>query len=669
MNWTGGRLRRHSGPNDKSRKQTFKRPTAATKGPQHITLFNGLAKTHEPEIRGGRELNDAAGQGQRAATTSLAPPQTLASQGSSTRLGQIKRQLLETTDWGVIGAARPVQASFTSQEELERFGKRRRLTDKDHERLNTNTSMTMVAMPGPRKEVPFQRGLGEDLEIRIDGRRLGQVVDRGSNERASSGDEVLPDVVSETYGRRFQRRDIVANRSGGPVQNRASSNTVPSQFGRHFEQHGHGPSRGSFLVSEATAPDMVSSRYGRRLGQPDRKRLTSVHEEASPDMMPSRYDRDLVQQGPIASGKIPSFDQRKYPNAVAQDSMVFGADENNRPDIAHIGEQGRGFTRSGSAMDERVSSHMVSSQSMLLDYEGSIASNNKASGQDSLASMNSAARSGSLSMISDVSQLCYVPDKLGMFGASDAYRIVPHHEDRSGSMDWVAAEPMESLRSQESSLIIQPPASPVRRRFTIDDQADAERHGVFSNSPTVSEPSSGQGLGESFSTSFLRSEGQRPQAGNQRGDAMKPPSTTMSPYTHFSWLPDPDRSGQRMQRSGTNNARSSLAPIREDQSSTNFSRSRRDVAPMTIFGQPVVIQDPGIRAGNHATSPLALRDREFDHAHAYNFSPEQELTSPPGFWSREVCEARTTHRPGPSRASINKATRLSCRSGHVSTFR
>jgi hypothetical protein len=55
MNWTGGRLRRHSGPNDKTHKQVFKRPTTASKGPHQITLFNGLAKAQDTERRGGRE--------------------------------------------------------------------------------------------------------------------------------------------------------------------------------------------------------------------------------------------------------------------------------------------------------------------------------------------------------------------------------------------------------------------------------------------------------------------------------------------------------------------------------------------------------------------------------------------------------------------------------------
>lgn len=54
MNWTGGRLRRHSQINSKARKQTFGNTSAASKGhgPHQITLFNSFAKQQDAEKRG-----------------------------------------------------------------------------------------------------------------------------------------------------------------------------------------------------------------------------------------------------------------------------------------------------------------------------------------------------------------------------------------------------------------------------------------------------------------------------------------------------------------------------------------------------------------------------------------------------------------------------------------
>lgn len=54
MNWTGGRLRRHSQINSKTRKQTFGNTSAASKGhaPHQITLFNSFAKQQDEKKRG-----------------------------------------------------------------------------------------------------------------------------------------------------------------------------------------------------------------------------------------------------------------------------------------------------------------------------------------------------------------------------------------------------------------------------------------------------------------------------------------------------------------------------------------------------------------------------------------------------------------------------------------
>ncbi|KAL2867291.1 uncharacterized protein BJX67DRAFT_81647 [Aspergillus lucknowensis] len=168
MNWTGGRLRRHSEIQGKPRKQTFGRPGGSGKGPHQITLFNSFAKARDTE-KGG--LGSGTSHGHNRSHSPLPhPSNTMGVREPSNRLEQMKRRLLETTDWGAVGAARPVQVSFTPREDLERFGKRRRLTKHDHERLNSSTTL----QPRCREQILSETDLPEGLEIRINGHRLGQ---------------------------------------------------------------------------------------------------------------------------------------------------------------------------------------------------------------------------------------------------------------------------------------------------------------------------------------------------------------------------------------------------------------------------------------------------------------------------------------------------------------
>ncbi|KAL3453247.1 hypothetical protein BJX65DRAFT_302164 [Aspergillus insuetus] len=705
MNWTGGRLRRHSGPNDKTRKQVFKRPTTASKGPHQITLFNGIAKAHGSENRGS-ETSNAAGQMTRNPPSqpplSATNTSNTRTQEPSTRLGQIKKQLLETTDWGVIGAARPVQVSFTPQEELERFGKRRRLTGKDHERLNTSTVAMGMARPSPRdREIRMGGGLVENLEIRMDGQ---------GNGRAS-----FPDMISSQYANRFGQHDQGLNGRSFHVNEGPFPDMVPSRHGQQAGQLDEGLPGGASSVDEHASPDVIPPQNNHHFGQRETvvdQGIPSVHDGAfdmgysqhdqqighldeglprgapsnendSSNVIPPQDGHQFGRRDGVANSRMPSihdeslnvvssqYDHHFGPGNPIANGIISSADERNAPNIAFLGQLGRGFTGRLPSIDERTSTKMVSSQSMLLDYEGSNESNNRASAQDSFASMNSAGRSVSLSMLSDASQLCYVPDVPGIFERSDTRGIIPHLEGTTRSMEWVSEEPVEQLRSQKSSSIIPLPTSPVRRRFTIDDQADAEREGRFMHPSAVAGPPTVQEYGENFEAPFLYYPSRPADSFTRRNDAMEPFSRKPD-YPHFSWLPDPGRSMHRTESNGLN-ARSPMASIREDPSSTNFSRLSRDVAPLTIFGQPVSFQDPGVRADNHTMRQSGLRQMKFDHGDAYRFSLEEALTSPPGFGLDESNKQtlrglRYPSPPGPSRASISKAMQLSCRSELVSTL-
>ncbi|RDW67330.1 uncharacterized protein DSM5745_09196 [Aspergillus mulundensis] len=205
MNWTGGRLRRHSEINAKSRKQTFGKTSAASKdrGPHQISLFNNIIRHRGGDEKSGLDDNGTTaipGLDSRNKTTENLPlpSQPTSNNGTDSkppdRLERIKRQLLETADWGAVGAARPVQVAFTPQEDLERFGKRRRLTKDDHERLNTSIAVP----PRPRGEafVGAQADVPENLEIRIDGRRLGERDAMPSQQDAAVNQDSHPSAIS-----------------------------------------------------------------------------------------------------------------------------------------------------------------------------------------------------------------------------------------------------------------------------------------------------------------------------------------------------------------------------------------------------------------------------------------------------------------------------------------
>ncbi|KAL4875616.1 hypothetical protein BJY04DRAFT_223851 [Aspergillus karnatakaensis] len=172
MNWTGGRLRRHAEINGKSRKQTFGKPSAAPKGPHQITLFHSLEK-RQTRGKGGDEGHNTDIE-VRENVDQLAhphPPSTTdAPPNPYDRLERMKRQLLEQNDWGAVEAARPVQVDFTPQEDLARFGKRRRLTGNDHERIGAST----MGRPRGREFVRPEGNIPGDIEIKINGRRVGQ---------------------------------------------------------------------------------------------------------------------------------------------------------------------------------------------------------------------------------------------------------------------------------------------------------------------------------------------------------------------------------------------------------------------------------------------------------------------------------------------------------------
>ncbi|GIC87308.1 uncharacterized protein Aud_003692, partial [Aspergillus udagawae] len=189
MNWTGGRLQRHSNNRSsnlarnqkqkfaKSRRRSVKDYRQAPSLIEFVTFGTSLQpkSTGDEAQRHGlaSQATVNSSLSRLARDPSICSEQVNNSQPPD-RIEHIKRQLLETTDWAAVGAARPLRISFTPVEEFEHFGKRRRLTEADRTRLAT---MEHRAVPSelnksrraPRQDISSDRLGIEGLEIKING--------------------------------------------------------------------------------------------------------------------------------------------------------------------------------------------------------------------------------------------------------------------------------------------------------------------------------------------------------------------------------------------------------------------------------------------------------------------------------------------------------------------
>jgi hypothetical protein len=99
--------------------------------------------------------------------------QTQFQKSGANELSDIKRQLLNESDWAAISVTRPLELTFTSAEEIERFGKRRRLNDQDRKRLvaTNNNGSTFFELPERRARNPSSViDTIEGIQIEINGR-------------------------------------------------------------------------------------------------------------------------------------------------------------------------------------------------------------------------------------------------------------------------------------------------------------------------------------------------------------------------------------------------------------------------------------------------------------------------------------------------------------------
>ncbi|KAI9040705.1 uncharacterized protein KD926_007786 [Aspergillus affinis] len=191
MNWTGGRLHRHSNnshnANSKNRiKNSQQFRSKITKDSNWIPFSRFPNSTVAGELTEGQvEIRDYDPTQESSARLShlqshpyeCPPLESFQQSQPVSRLDSIKHQLLNTRDWAAVAVSKPLEVAFTRTEEIERFGKRRKLTDADRRRLADAENIVS------RIERPFRKTWGDkdtasemrtikNLNIRINGRKV-----------------------------------------------------------------------------------------------------------------------------------------------------------------------------------------------------------------------------------------------------------------------------------------------------------------------------------------------------------------------------------------------------------------------------------------------------------------------------------------------------------------
>lgn len=133
MNWTGGQLRRHSahkGVLSKIQRHNFAKSRQlandrSSRKPVSFPCF--LSRRDEFGLDDLTEVQE----GEKKQEESSPILNTI------THRKIHECSFLQDPDWANLSVSRPLEIKFASPEELERFGKRRKLNDADHQRLST----------------------------------------------------------------------------------------------------------------------------------------------------------------------------------------------------------------------------------------------------------------------------------------------------------------------------------------------------------------------------------------------------------------------------------------------------------------------------------------------------------------------------------------------------
>ncbi|KAJ5153489.1 uncharacterized protein N7482_009967 [Penicillium canariense] len=188
MNWTGGQLRRHSGRHNilsKSQRQNsaksgqlasnrvFRQPSPVRGVPDRASWDDdAICRAGQGTVR--EEAQDHL----KTMRPSLPLLAGIASADGTNGLDTLKRRLLQDPDWAAVSAARPLQVALTPADEIERFGKRRKLNQADRKRLSaahgSRTTNAFSRTHWRDKHASSERDTPAQIKIWITGQAVGQ---------------------------------------------------------------------------------------------------------------------------------------------------------------------------------------------------------------------------------------------------------------------------------------------------------------------------------------------------------------------------------------------------------------------------------------------------------------------------------------------------------------
>ncbi|KAJ6112224.1 hypothetical protein N7523_008285 [Penicillium sp. IBT 18751x] len=217
MNWTGGQLHRSArqGALSNIQRRNFakSRRVALGRSSRHLSPLTGcpeFSSTGDSKRAAGKEIQDVATDGRSQKQASPPPRLPAVSIKSGTRLDSVKRQLLLDPDWATISAARPLEIAFTSAEEIEQFGKRRKLNDHDRQRLSAAESYHALSgsarLCRSGREIYSREVRPDQIEIWIDGRPAGlHSSSQGQSTNVPSSQSMLLDHETYPSARKTER--------------------------------------------------------------------------------------------------------------------------------------------------------------------------------------------------------------------------------------------------------------------------------------------------------------------------------------------------------------------------------------------------------------------------------------------------------------------------------
>lgn len=339
MNWVGGKLQRHAKANANKRQKAQRQYFARARQSHHHTAPwlspPALAHYHDPRPNPSAQSHqlDQLQQRNRFSVPASKPPahpsRMYMDQNSSDPLENAKRRLLRKTDWTSLAAARPLHIMFQPASEMQRIGRRKRVSKGNNGRHPAgpfnrpllHDKKTLRALAQGRNPPQQPGSENKDYSIRI-GSNLHhtQTTKHASSRPGLPSDPIVLDpteprdqkstaVIEELYlqqspnlpqdviqdnllplskARDLSNFDDIKEQSSSSIVRRASVSSNPFTDQHHPRPHSNPPSLGEEASLQAPQAD---------------QRANSTHEgESEAHLLPGPLPHQDTDTGAESSG-------------------------------------------------------------------------------------------------------------------------------------------------------------------------------------------------------------------------------------------------------------------------------------------------------------------------------------------------------------------------------